>query len=42
MEKSFEDNHDITVGVEFGTKIISVDGINIKIQIWDTVQLNEL
>lgn len=39
MDKSFEDNHDITVGVEFGSKIVAIEGTNIKIQIWDTVFL---
>ena len=42
MEKSFEENHDITVGVEFGSKIVSVDGINVKIQVWDTVNNSAL
>ena len=28
--------HDLTIGVEFGTKIIPIDKARIKLQIWDT------
>ena len=27
----------MTIGVEFGARMINVDGKNIKLQIWDTV-----
>ena len=33
----FRDSHDLTIGVEFGTRTISVDSKSIKLQIWDTV-----
>lgn len=36
MEHSFVPTHEITVGVEFGIKIINVDSKRIKLQIWDT------
>ena len=36
-DKRFRAQHDITIGVEFGTKMIMVDKKDIKIQIWDTV-----
>ena len=29
-------NSNHTIGVEFGSKIISLDDCNIKLQIWDT------
>ena len=29
-------SHDITIGVEFGAKIVEHDNTNIKLQIWDT------
>ena len=29
-------NHITTIGVDFKVKIINIDGINIKMQIWDT------
>jgi len=32
----FREKHDITVGVEFGAKTIKIDGMTIKLQIWDT------
>lgn len=32
----FQPIHDLTIGVEFGTKIIDLNGTNIKLQIWDT------
>ena len=37
VEKQFNPDHDITIGVDFGTNIItSKDGKKIKIQVWDT------
>lgn len=35
-DKRFQTNHDMTIGVEFATKIISVGNTNYKLQIWDT------
>ena len=35
-ENSFKDSHDVTLGVEFGTRLISIEGRPIKLQIWDT------
>jgi small GTP-binding protein len=35
-EKRFEANHQLTIGVEFGTKIISRNNKIYKLQIWDT------
>ena len=32
----FKYNHDVTIGVEFGNKIINLDNEDIKLQIWDT------
>lgn len=32
----FKDIHDLTIGVEFASKNICVDDLNIKLQIWDT------
>lgn len=32
----FENMHDITIGVEFGSKIINIKNDIIKLQIWDT------
>mgnify|MGYP000844721543 FL=1 len=29
-------NHITTIGVDFKVKIVSIDGLNIKMQIWDT------
>ena len=28
--------HDITIGVEFGTKVVPINNAKIKLQIWDT------
>jgi Ras-related protein Rab-2A len=30
----------VTIGVEFGARMMSVEGKNIKLQIWDTVTRN--
>ena len=37
LEKKFKFDHDTTIGVEFGSKVISVAEKPIKLQIWDTV-----
>lgn len=31
--------HDLTIGVEFGARMITIDGKQIKLQIWDTGKL---
>ncbi len=37
LENSFKPNHEATIGVEFGTKVITLEnGSNIKLQVWDT------
>ena len=33
----FKTQHDITIGVEYGTKIIQCNEKNIRLQVWDTV-----
>jgi len=35
----FQPAHDLTIGVEFGARMISIEGKQIKLQIWDTVRL---
>ncbi|GFE54080.1 GTP-binding protein yptV4 [Babesia ovis] len=35
-DKRFKPDHDLTIGVEFGTRLINVKGDSIKLQIWDT------
>ena len=37
IDKRFRQKHEVTIGVEFGARMINVDGKNIKLQIWDTV-----
>lgn len=36
IDKAFRSEHDLTIGVEFGSKIIECNGSKIKLQIWDT------
>ena len=36
IDKRFKLTHDLTIGVEFGTKIVTINGTNIKLHIWDT------
>ncbi|CAD8059655.1 unnamed protein product [Paramecium sonneborni] len=36
IENQIRQEHDATIGVEFGAKIIKVNSMNIKLQIWDT------
>ena len=33
----FKAEHDLTIGVEFGSRIVQLDSSSVKIQIWDTV-----
>ena len=35
-EGDFKEDHNVTIGVEYGAKVLSVSGKNIKLQIWDT------
>lgn len=38
-DKRFQPIHDLTIGVEFGSRTITIDNHQIKLQIWDTVCL---
>lgn len=38
-DKRFQPVHDLTIGVEFGARMITIDGKQIKLQIWDTVRV---
>lgn len=35
-DDDFDDEQALTIGVDFKTKVIKVDGVNIKLAIWDT------
>jgi len=35
-DKRFQHTHEVTIGVEFGARTLSVDGKQIRLQIWDT------
>jgi len=35
-DKRFRADHDLTIGVEFGARLVSIDNKQIKLQIWDT------
>ncbi|CAI5730755.1 unnamed protein product [Hyaloperonospora brassicae] len=35
-EQHFQSVHDLTIGVEFGAKLLEVDGRKVKLEIWDT------
>eukprot|EP00992_Anisonema_acinus_P004928 TRINITY_DN16733_c0_g1_i1.p1 TRINITY_DN16733_c0_g1~~TRINITY_DN16733_c0_g1_i1.p1 ORF type:complete len:205 (-),score=42.26 TRINITY_DN16733_c0_g1_i1:57-671(-) len=35
-DKRFEPVHDLTIGVEFGARMVMIDNKQIKLQIWDT------
>ncbi|KAL4376193.1 hypothetical protein GQ457_02G005000 [Hibiscus cannabinus] len=36
-DRRFQPVHDLTIGVEFGARMIDIDNKSIKLQIWDTV-----
>jgi|SRR5690606_9758637 len=35
-DKRFQPVHDLTIGVEFGARMITINNKQIKLQIWDT------
>ena len=35
-DKRFQHVHDLTIGVEFGSRMVTIDDKQIKLQIWDT------
>mmetsp|Transcript_12541 Transcript_12541/g.27762 ORF Transcript_12541/g.27762 Transcript_12541/m.27762 type:complete len:212 (-) Transcript_12541:135-770(-) len=35
-DKRFRTDHDLTIGVEFGARLVTIDNKHIKLQIWDT------
>jgi len=35
-DKRFRSDHDLTIGVEFGARLVTIDHKQIKLQIWDT------
>lgn len=36
MESRFKNEHEATLGVEFGAKVSTIDDQKIKLQVWDT------
>ncbi|EDW05838.2 ras-related protein Rab-18 [Drosophila mojavensis] len=36
VENKFDDNHDVTIGMDFKSAIMNVDGIDYKVALWDT------
>ncbi|XP_023162310.2 ras-related protein Rab-18 [Drosophila hydei] len=36
VENKFNDNHDVTIGMDFKSAIMNVDGIDYKVALWDT------
>lgn len=36
-DKRFQPVHDLTIGVEFGARMVTIEGRPVKLQIWDTV-----
>jgi GTPase SAR1 family protein len=37
-DKRFQPVHDLTIGVEFGARMVTIDNKHIKLQIWDTAR----
>jgi Ras-related protein Rab-2A len=36
-DKRFQRVHDLTIGVEFGSRMVTINNQQVKLQIWDTV-----
>lgn len=41
-DQRYREKHEVTIGVEFGAKLLKFKENNIKLQIWDTVLLYPL
>ena len=37
-DKRFQRVHDLTIGVEFGSRMVTINNQQVKLQIWDTVR----
>lgn len=37
MDNEFKEEHNVTIGVEFGSYVLKMDNKIVKLQIWDTV-----
>lgn len=40
-DKRFRKFHDVTIGVEYGSRVVTVDGKPTRIKIWDTVRVTQ-
>lgn len=40
-DKRFQPVHDLTIGVEFGARMITIDGKQIKLQIWGEIKVEK-
>ncbi len=36
VDRRFSAVHDLTIGVDFGSRVVDIDGERVKLQIWDT------
>lgn len=37
IDNEFKEEHNVTIGVEFGSYVVRVENRIVKLQIWDTV-----
>ncbi|BFF99997.1 ras-related protein Rab-18 [Drosophila madeirensis] len=36
VENKFDENHDVTIGMDFKSKVMNIDGTDFKVALWDT------
>ncbi|XP_037822708.1 ras-related protein Rab-18 [Lucilia sericata] len=36
VENKFDENHDVTIGMDFKSKVMNIDGVDYKLALWDT------
>ena len=36
VDNKFDENHDVTIGMDFKTKVMNIDGVDYKLALWDT------
>lgn len=36
MDNAFDESHDVTIGMDFKSKVMNIEGIDYKLALWDT------
>ncbi|GBP12040.1 Ras-related protein Rab-4B [Eumeta japonica] len=36
VENKYSENHDVTIGMDFKSKVMNIEGVDYKLALWDT------